>query len=80
MSVSIDTFKCFMGKKEERYISMKKPNSQIEKKILTEPSVNEVMETIMADKNKPSTQDPIGNPTDEYGFNQFSGLTSFISD
>ena len=30
-----------------------------------EPSVNEVMETVMAVENNPSTQDPIGNVADE---------------
>ena len=42
------------------------------------------METIMADENAPSIQDPIGNATDEDGlmelFDQFSNLTSPILD
>ena len=59
---------------------MKKSDSQHEKTISIEPSVNEVM----AGENDPSTQEQIGNVTDEDGlmelFDQFSGLTSSVSD
>ena len=40
-------------------------NSQHENPISIEPSVNKVMETIMADKNDSSNQAPLGNLTDE---------------
>ena len=74
------TIKCFLAKIGERYSFKKKQDSQIKQKTSTESSVNEVMETIMADENEPSTQDPTGNVTDEDSlvglYDQFSGLTS----
>ena len=49
-----------------------------------EPYVNKLMEILMAYKNEPSTQYPIGNATDEDGlmelYDQFSGLKSSLSD
>ena len=59
-------------------------DSQVERKMSTESSVNKVMETIMANVNEPSTQDAISNETYEDRlmelFNQFSGLTLSKSD
>ena len=57
MSVSIDTIKHFLGKIRVRYNFKRKPDSQVEQKISTKSSVNEVMETIMVDENEPSTWD-----------------------
>ena len=65
MLVSFDTIKCFAGKIGEKNSFKKKPDGKIEKKILTEPSVNKILETIMADENESSTQDQINNVTDE---------------
>ena len=62
MSVSIDTIKCFFGIIGEMYSFKKKPDSQREMKISTEPFVNKVMETIMADDNEPSTQTKLVMP------------------
>ena len=67
MLVSIDIIKCFIEKIGERYGFKKKSECKIERKILTEPSVNKVMETIMAGENDPSTQYPISHVTDEDG-------------
>ena len=53
-----------LGKIGEKYSFKKKSHSQHDNSISTEPSVNEVMETIMAGKNDPATQDPVGNVTD----------------
>ena len=67
MWVSIDTFNVFLGKIGGRYNLKKKEDSQIEKQISMEPYVSKVMETIMAQEYESSTQDPIGNATDEDG-------------
>ena len=84
MLLSIDIIKCFWDKMGERYSFRRKPDSQIEKKILTEPSVNEVIEAIMVDENEHSTQDQTGNARGEDSlmelFDQFSGLMSPMSD
>ena len=84
MSVGIDTIKCFLGKLAEKYRFKKKSDSQHENTILMEPSVNEVMQTIMAGENDLATQDPIGNVTDEDAlmelFDQFSGWMSPVLD
>ena len=84
MSVSIDTNECFWGKIGERYSFKEKLDSQHENPILAELSVNEVMETIMAGKNDPSTWDPTGNVTDKDNLRDcsrlFSSLMSTVSD
>ena len=73
-----------LGKIGQRYSFKKKLDNQHDKTISRKPSVNEVMETIMAGENDPSTQDPIGHVADEDGlmepFDQFSSLTSLVSD
>ena len=65
------------------YSFKKKLDSQHQNSNSTEPYVNEVMETIMAGKNDPGTQDPIGNVHEDNImelFDQFSSLTSPVSD
>ena len=68
-----------MGKIGEKYSFKKKLDSQHEKKISTEPSVNEVMEAVIAGENDPSTHNPTGNATYEDDLmellGQFSSLT-----
>ena len=56
-----------LGKIGERYSFKRKSDSQHGNQISIEPSINKVMETLMLDKNNPSTQDPICNVTDEDG-------------
>ena len=52
MLLNSDTIKSFLSKIGERYSFIRKLESQVEKKISTESSVNKVMETIMADENE----------------------------
>ena len=79
ISVSIDTINS-SWEIRERYSFKMKLDSKHDKTISTEPSVNEVMETIMAGETDPSTQDPIDHVTDENSlmklFDQFSSLIS----
>ena len=80
MSVSNDPIKCFSGRVGERYSFKKKLDSQHRKTTSSESSVNEVMETIISGENDPSTQDSVGNVTDEDGLikllDLYSGLVS----
>ena len=68
----------FLGNIGGRYSFKKKSESQHEKKTSSESSVNEVIETVMAGENDPSTQGPVSNVTDEDGlmelFEQFPRL------
>ena len=84
MSVCFDIIKYFLDKIEESYSFKKKSDSQQEKTTSSESPVNKVMETIMAGENDPSTQNPVGNVTDEDGlmdlFNLFPGLMSPMPD
>ena len=77
MLVSIGTIQHILGKTAERYSFKKKSDGQHDETISTEPSVNEVMETIMAGQNDPYTQDPTGHVTDEDCFMNY--LTSSLT-
>ena len=73
-----------LGKIGERYSFKKKLDSQVEKKISRKSSVDEVMETILADENDPSTSDPLDKTSDKDGlmelFDQFPRLMSSMLD
>ena len=69
---------------EEKYSFKKKLESQHEKTTSSESSVNEIIKTMLAGENDPSTQDPASNVTDETAlielFNQFTQLMLPVSD
>ena len=83
MSVRTDTVKCFLGKTEEKY-SFKKKSSNQENPKPQEPTVNEVMESIIQNENYPASEESISTATDEDNlmklFEWFSGLTLPMSD
>ena len=63
MLAGIDMIKSFWVKIGGKCSSKNKSDSQHESPNPKETSANEVMQTIMAGKNDPPTQDPIGNAT-----------------
>ena len=71
-------------KKGEKYSFKKKSNNQHEIPKSPEATVNKVMGNITPNDNYPTSQEPINNSTDEDDimklFDQFSGLTSPMSD